>query len=81
MATKLETVWKCHECGEIHDDEDSTYECCRPDVSEGYLCPECADFHRSEANALACCEHDPDAPPPPPTAAELEAAGQLRMVP
>lgn len=81
MGTKLEMAWKCHECGEIHENEDDAYDCCRPEVSEGYLCPECGEFHRREQNALDCCEHDQDAPPPPPTAAELEAAGQQRLIP
>ena len=80
MATKLKQKWKCHECGEIHDYEDAAAECCQPEISKGYECPECGDFHRKEADAIDCCGYDEDAPPPPPTAAELEAAGQLRLL-
>jgi len=36
--------------------------------------------HAWPRTGLDCCGyHDPDAPPPPPSAAELEAAGQLRL--
>lgn len=80
---KLEPKWKCHECRTIHDDEDSAHECCQPEVSEGYLCPECRVWHETESKALDCCGHteDEDAPPPRPSTAELEAAGQLRLLP
>ena len=79
MATKLELAWKCHGCGEIYNNEDDAYECCLPEVSEGYLCPECGDYFRKEADALDCCGYDDEAPPQPPTEAELEAAGQQRL--
>lgn len=79
--TKLEPKWKCHECGEIHDDDDSANDCCRPEVSDGYVCPVCADWHREEDNALECCGYDEDDPTPPPSKLELEAAGQLRLIP
>lgn len=74
-----EEAWLCEECGLVHGDEDDAYECCRPRVTEGYLCPQCDKFWSSEDEALCCCdhEHDPDAP----TAAELEAHGQARLMP
>lgn len=34
-----------------------------------------------EDEAIDCCGFDPDAPPPPPSTAELEAAGQMRLLP
>lgn len=76
---KLESVWQCGECGETHDDEYDARDCCRPSITEGYLCPECKDFHASEREALACCADD-DAPLLAQSAAELEAAGQLRLI-
>lgn len=76
---KLEPKWKCHECSEIHDDEDTAHECCQPEVSEGYLCPVCDEWHGKEANALDCCGNDEDATLPTPSARELEQAGQMRL--
>lgn len=81
--TGLKPKYQCDECGEIHDDVDDAHDCCQPKVIEGYRCPVCLDFHHKEQTALDCCGFDPDAPqtPPPPTAAELESAGQLRLLP
>jgi hypothetical protein len=80
MGTKLKAKWMCNGCGDIHDDEDSAIECCPPTTLEVYVCPVCGDDHRKEADALDCCGYDEDAPPPPPSAAELEAVGQLRLI-
>lgn len=80
MST-LEPKWRCDECGEIHDTEDDAHECCSPEVTEGYLCPVCRTFHLEEDGALECCGYDPDGPLPPPSAEELEAAGQMRLFP
>lgn len=80
MGKKIEKKWRCDQCYDVHDFEDSAAECCPPEISEGYECPVCFDWHSTEANALDCCGYDEDAPPPPPTAAELEAAGQLRLI-
>lgn len=52
----------------------------RPRVRMVYVCPECGDDYSEEVEALDCCGHDEDAPPHPSTA-ELEAAGQLRLLP
>ncbi len=75
----IKEAYMCGNCGEIYNDEDSAYECCAPYVVEVYLCPTCGDDHREEDDAIACCDFDPEAPPPPLTAAELEAAGQSRL--
>lgn len=80
-GTGLEPKWQCDACSSVHDFEDDAEDCCKPRVIEGYACPICLDFHRREEAALDCCGFDPDAPPPPPSAAELEAAGQLRLLP
>lgn len=77
----IEPKWQCSLCDEVHDFEDAAEDCCRPRVIEGYACPICQDLHRTEADALDCCGFDPDAPPAPPSAAELEAAGQQRLLP
>ena len=81
MATKLKPKWKCDHCDELHDYEEDAVDCCAPTISERWVCPECGDDYRTEAEAIECCEHDDDAPPPPPTAEELEAAGQMRLLP
>lgn len=73
-------AWQCDRCGDVHDDEDDARACCAPDVIAGYTCPLCATFHTGDAAALECCGWDPDKPIPP-TALELEAAGQLRLIP
>jgi len=52
MRVRLEPKWKCHRCGSIHDDEDAAFECCRPEVSEGYLCSECSGWWSTENEAL-----------------------------
>jgi hypothetical protein len=73
-------AWQCDRCGDVHDNEDDARECCAPEIIEGYLCPLCRDFHECEEAAFDCCGWDPDMPIPP-TAIELEAAGQMRLIP
>lgn len=77
----LEDAWRCNECGTVHNDEEEAYDCCRPTISEGYLCPICKKFHLSDEEAIECHGWDPLGPPPPPTPDELEAAGQMRLLP
>lgn len=73
-------AWRCDDCYTVHDDDDDARECCAPEIIAGYTCPLCRDFHTREADAIACCDWDPDKPIPP-SARELEAAGQLRLIP
>lgn len=75
----IQPKYKCPDCGELHDDYDDAVECCEPFISAVYLCPVCQEQHRMEDDAIECCGFDPDGPPPPPTAEELEAAGQKRL--
>ena len=81
----IATKYQCGLCLSIYADEDSAVECWREcvgeevDVRKGYVCPLCGDIHKTEAEALDCCGYEPEGPPPPPSAAELEAAGQLRL--
>lgn len=83
MLTQSKVVilpqWKCNECGDLHITEWRAEQCCPPQVGQVYVCPVCGDEHHTEKDAIACCGFDPGAPPPPPTMAELEAAGQLRL--
>lgn len=73
-------VWRCGECFTVHDDEDDARDCCPQRIEEGYACPVCGEFHEEEAAAIACHDWDPDRPISP-TVLELEAAGQLRLIP
>lgn len=73
-------AWQCDRCGEVHDDEAAAREYCAPAIIDGYTCPLCGTFYTGDAAALDCCGWDPDMPIPP-TAAELEAAGQMRLIP
>lgn len=81
MHPSIKDLWRCDECGELHGDEEDAAECCRPNITAGYGCPVCGAFCLSENEAIDCCDFDPDGPPPPPIAAELEAAGQMRLIP
>ncbi|WP_219117119.1 hypothetical protein [Janthinobacterium sp. UMAB-56] len=79
----IETRWKCGSCGDIHEDESDAHECCQPSVSEVYICPVCGAWHRGEDAAQECCPNegeDGDAEGCSPTAAELEAQGQMRLI-
>lgn len=80
-TSTLTPKYKCCECGDLHDDLDDARECCVPRVEEVFLCPICQAPHNEEEDAIDCCGFDPDGPPPPPSAAELEAAGQMRLLP
>ena len=79
----LEPKYMCDACGDVHDFEDDAADCCRPKIVLGYQCPVCRDFHPREEAALDCCADLAinGGVPPMPTAAELEAAGQLRLLP
>lgn len=80
MTTKNK-VWRCDECGTVHKDEDYARDCCRPTVTEGYVCATCETFYNEEDEAIACCALDAPEEQRPPTAEELEAAGQVRLLP
>jgi hypothetical protein len=73
-------VWKCCECGEIHNDYDTALECCPPQIDEGYLCPLCRKYHYFSEDAYACCGYE-DGQEIPVSPLELEAAGQGRLIP
>lgn len=75
----MKSKWRCDECGELYDWQFAAQDCCQPQTSEVYVCPVCEDEHMQECEALECCGHDMDAHPPP-SARELEAMGQIRLV-
>lgn len=81
MTTALKTKFRCNDCHELHDTEDDALDCCAPGFEERYICPLCDTDHAMAGDAFACCGFDPDGPPPPPSAAELEAHGQQRLIP
>lgn len=64
-------------CREIHSNEDAAYDCCAPEVTEGYLC-DCGAFHHLKINALSCCNSE-ETEDMQLTPMELEAAGQMRL--
>ena len=78
--TYLHKVWQCNKCDTAHEDEYDARDCCSPGITEGYICPTCETFYIEEDAAIACCQVGPEAPPTP-TAQELEAAGQERLLP
>ena len=73
-------AWRCDECDTVHEDEDAARECCQPRTSSGYTCEDCGTFHLMKETAIACCQDEPEEPHTP-TGEELEAAGQLRLLP
>jgi len=82
MSMKPDLKYRCDACEEIHDDEYCANDCCRPTVSEVYLCPVCAECYLYIANANSYCDDNSDnddTPVSPVSAAEREAAGQMRL--
>lgn len=78
MTIEIKKMYRCNECYWLHELEDDALECC-PRIEERYLCPVCNADHPLIGNALDCCGFDPEGPAPLPSAAELEAHGQLRL--
>lgn len=56
MNDRVDCIYKCGCCGELHDDEDDARECCKPEVIELYRCTECKAVHEGELSAQSCCE-------------------------
>lgn len=75
----LESVYQCRGCETVWRHEEDAMVCCSPGIQSGYRCPECDAFHTMESEADNCCAADDT--PPIITPAELEAAGQLRILP
>lgn len=87
MSESVPRKYRCDECGTLHDFEDDAYTCCPPSVSAVFVCQDCGDWHREESEAAACCCDDDETAETrrqavlTPTAEQLEAIGQLRLVP
>lgn len=77
---KLKPKYRCDECSELHDDEDSAGECCAPSVTTVWTCPECEAEYNRARNADECCA-DEENKSPRVSPLELEAAGQCRLFP
>jgi len=78
----IKARYRCHECRELHEDRRDAQNCCPPE--EVYVCSVCdQDYFRLD-EAESCCPEeegsDPDALPFI-SHAELEALGQLRLIP
>lgn len=69
--------YRCDQCLDLHEYEEAALECCPNEISEVYVCPACGDDYRTSEDAHECCDLGGEELPP--TAAELEAAGQLRI--
>lgn len=78
---KPSAAWRCDECDFVHENEDEARECCYPNITEGYTCAVCDEFHFCEESAITCCDHIDIDGPRLPTPRELEAAGQMRLLP
>lgn len=80
-------AWQC-ECGETYDNEDDAVECCQPRTRQVWSCGECDAVHNEKAAAIACCADDAEHNGEPISpdvyqwrVAQLEAAGQRRLIP
>lgn len=73
-------VWCCPDCGDAYPDEDEAVECCLdlPRALERWQCRTCREVHETHEGARLCC-YDEAGEPLPPSAAELEARGQMRL--
>lgn len=73
--------YQCPECGDLHDDIDEAEDCCPRDCPmQVFVCPECDSVNAIYEDAVGCCAAEEEtmhmASP-----AELEAAGQMRLLP
>jgi hypothetical protein len=50
--------WRCENCLDLHDTEESAAECCPPQVVQVWVCETCADEHRLREDAEECCLAD-----------------------
>ncbi len=54
-GSSIITLYKCGDCGEVHDHEDEAQACCMPAVHEVYQCPACEEVYDTHAEATKCC--------------------------
>ena len=74
--------FRCHECDELHDDAFEANNCC-DHFSETWVCASCGSENWSQSEGDDCCPADePESPESiRQRLAELEAAGQGRLLP
>ena len=80
MSTNPNKSWLCNNCNTRCKSEFDALYCCQPSITSGYICPTCKTLYIEEDQAIACCQVEPEDSPTP-TAQELEAAGQERLLP
>lgn len=68
--------WQCCQCGDLHSSEFSARQCCPPDIRHVWECIHCGEVSAAHDEAALCCDDTPLVT----TAAELEAAGQERLL-
>lgn len=77
---KPKRIWECTACGGYYESEDEAAECRCHGVKAWFRCPVCDDeFPREDECAVCIASHDDT--PAGVSAAELEAAGQQRLLP
>jgi hypothetical protein len=77
----IKKVYQCERCGKYHDDPDFALDCCMPDFPEpNYLCCLCEEIFSDEDEAKDHQETEREPPDDPVSQAELEAAGQMRLI-
>lgn len=69
----------CERCDTLHEREWDAELCCQPDVYVGYICSACEEWYENEPAAVACCPPVDIDTLDVPSAAELEAAGQVPL--
>jgi hypothetical protein len=74
----IKSKWRCDRCYDSYEHKYQAENCCPITVSEIWECPNCTQQYSEQIAAVECCGYASDAPTEP-TAAELEAAGQLRI--
>lgn len=73
----MKTAYRCNECGSVYDEEDEALDCCPPTISTVYACDVCDTVYDTEEQAETCCQDGEYRPKP----SDLEAAGQMRLIP
>lgn len=76
---QYQMMYKCHECGNLHEDYDLARECCPVWIEEVYACSVCMSEQNTEGEAVACCSEEKEQKEALPSLKELEAAGQKRL--
>ena len=82
MNAKPVTQFQCPTCGEMHEWDDDTDDCCPAGVEKVTVweCGNCGTTYDDQDDARHCCwDGETDLEPYITTPAELEIAGQQRL--